>query len=367
MARKRRDVPWLDKIDGWYYACWYAAEARRTKRISLRTSNDGEAKTRFAAFLVEGGDIYRPGDGQGLTVAKALDDYFEEHVKAKVVDQDRIGYAITHLKAYFAATAVPAIDIPRCRGYVAARQTGAVVSVSKAGEPRLPGDGTVRRELGVLVAAINHAVRWKRLKRDEAPEIELPPPPKAKALWLFPDELAALRAAATGRTYQFIEIAYYTAGRRRSVETLTKFQVSLDRNRVNLSRPEDPTTKKRRPVVPIDPALLPTLRECLNREKNPTEYVLGHPGSVRKGFETALRRAGLEMLSAREGRPVGKPTPHTLRHTRATHLLQAGVDPWAVAGLLGDSLATVLANYGHHCPDYLSRALGAPAAKESGA
>ena len=63
------------------------------------------------------------------------------------------------------------------------------------------------------------------------------------------------------------------------------------------------------------------------------------------------------MLPARDGRPAGRLTPHVLRHTRATHLLQKGVDPYAVAALLGDNLSTVLRVYGHHCPGYLEEAI----------
>ena len=57
------------------------------------------------------------------------------------------------------------------------------------------------------------------------------------------------------------------------------------------------------------------------------------------------------------GRPAGRLTPHVLRHTRATHLLQKGVAPYAVASLLGDTVATVLRVYGHHCPNYLAEAI----------
>jgi len=57
-------------------------------------------------------------------------------------------------------------------------------------------------------------------------------------------------------------------------------------------------------------------------------------------------------------RPSGSLSPHVLRHTRATHLLQQGVHPKAVADLLGYDVTTVLRVYGHACPDYLETALG---------
>jgi integrase len=63
--------------------------------------------------------------------------------------------------------------------------------------------------------------------------------------------------------------------------------------------------------------------------------------SVYRAFQRACTRAKIEGV-----------TPHTLRHSRATHLLQAGVPTWDVAGLLGDTVATVERVYGHHSPDY---------------
>jgi hypothetical protein len=49
--------------------------------------------------------------------------------------------------------------------------------------------------------------------------------------------------------------------------------------------------------------------------------------SVKKGFRSAVRLAGLP----------GRVTPHTLRHTAATWLIQRGVPIWEAAGLLGMS------------------------------
>ena len=54
----------------------------------------------------------------------------------------------------------------------------------------------------------------------------------------------------------------------------------------------------------------------------------GRPvASVKRGFKSAV---GLAKLS-------GKVTPHTLRHTAATWLMQRGVPVWEAAGFLGMS------------------------------
>ena len=45
-------------------------------------------------------------------------------------------------------------------------------------------------------------------------------------------------------------------------------------------------------------------------------------------------------------------TPHIMRHSRATWLMQRGIDMFEAAGHLGMSVETLNRVYGHHHPDY---------------
>ena len=49
-------------------------------------------------------------------------------------------------------------------------------------------------------------------------------------------------------------------------------------------------------------------------------------------------------------------TPHVLRHTAATWLMQAGVDMWEAAGFLGMTVEMLSQRYGHHHPAHFERA-----------
>src|SRR6201999_2330019 len=118
------------------------------------------------------------------------------------------------------------------------------------------------------------------------------------------------------------------------------------------------TTKKRQTPAPLPPRLLAHLRRWRDRNLIATCFVEfnGKPvASVKKGFKTAV---GLASLS-------GRVTPHTLRHTAATWLMQRGVPIWQAAGYLGMSSQILERVYGHHHPDYMRAAADAITSKQS--
>jgi integrase len=80
---------------------------------------------------------------------------------------------------------------------------------------------------------------------------------------------------------------------------------------------------------------------------NGAVYIVNTTGiTFRRSWKDAVERSGLD----------GQITPHTLRHSRATHLMQAGVPIWEAAGALGMSAQVLEATYGHHHSDYQRQA-----------
>lgn len=280
-----------------------------------------------------------------LTCDIILDQYYREHIAVRAVARKRTENCIEAL-SFFNGTPVGAIDIPLCRRY--RNEHRAYMS-----------DSTVRRELGVLQAAINHAARWRRLKGiEQMPSIELPPEGDSSAMWLTKEETGLLLEAAAvvdARAYRFVQLAYHTAARKASIECLTWDRIDLKTRRIDLKPQGKKQTKKRQPIVPISENIAAALAEAKSSATN--QWVLGTNRDIRRAFDKAASAAGLSMLPAMGLRPEGLLTPHVLRHSRATHLLQDGKSPWAVAQLLGDTLETVLRIYGHSCPDYLESVL----------
>lgn len=361
MPRTKREIPWLDTLDGVYYVFWYDAEEKRTKRISIRTKDSSQARDRYRGFLAEGSIIDGAPSSETahvITCGEALDHYWTEHVTKNVIDRDRVELAIRHLMMFFGHMPVSELNIPLSRKYCELRAAGAIGQKSTA--------GTHRRELGALIAAIGHETRWKRIALSDVPYIEQPPRPQSRDRWMTRDELATLLHESgrdrihgadgrfvlsdpdrLSRCYRFCMLSYWTASRRTAIETLTWFQVDMDAGLIYLNPAGRQQTAKKRPVVPIVRDLMPMM---IRAKKEATgEYVLDHPGAIRSTFDSAVTRAGLKDVS-----------PHVLRHTRAVHMAQDGVSLYAIAGLLGDRVATVEGNYLHHCPEHLRREIEAP-------
>ncbi|MGI9412276.1 MAG: site-specific integrase, partial [Hyphomicrobiales bacterium] len=185
----------------------------------------------------------------------------------------------------------------------------------------------------------------------------------ARERWLTRAEAAQLLRAAwrakdrlTGRPMgrhvaRFILVALYTGTRASAVCQAAlrpiEGQAFVDVERgVFYRRPSgEIETKKRRPPVVLPERLRAHIWRWVDKGIA-RDFVVewnGKPvGSVRKGFESAAKTAGL-------GKDV---TPHVLRHTAATWLMQNGVDPFEAAGFLGMSTQMLLERYGHHHPDH---------------
>jgi len=115
-------------------------------------------------------------------------------------------------------------------------------------------------------------------------------------------------------------------------------------------------TNKRQPPMPIPPRLLAHLRRWKERKIIARHFVEFNGEGV-SSVKTAFKHA---VTLAKLGPGV---SPHTLRHTAATWLMQNGTDPWQAAGYLGMSVETLLRVYGHHHPDHLKDAVAKMTAK----
>lgn len=172
------------------------------------------------------------------------------------------------------------------------------------------------------------------LKRRDMKE-DLPYPKRRKRLpvVLSPEEVQRLIAGAKNLYHRTLLLTLYGTGLRRSEVAHLKVR-DIDSQRMLLRVDQGKGGRDRE--VPLSPTLLAALREYY-RWMRPQTYLF--PGTrdgwradrpiTTKPIWEAVR---LAAQRARIDKPV---TPHTLRHSYATHLLEAGADLRTIQLLLG--------------------------------
>jgi integrase len=362
---RRNTGPRLRFLDkrGVYYITW--TERGRSRERSTGTADRGQAEIALAEFIHQRTRTEGPRDPAQTLVTDILADYAQERGPATGAPE-RIGYAVAPLTVFWEGRTVAEITKETCGRYVTTRGRAA---------------GTARRELGVLRAAVNHAHGEGRLTRTVA--VHLPEGAEPRERWWTREEAARLIAGALGYTMApcsdvrtreeqwvicererayarlhlplFIAMALYTGARKEAILSLRWSQIDLAAGRLNYNSPEARRSNKRRSRIPIPAKLLAHLRRARKRGTD-IGFVIQENGArlgdIKKGFASACRRAGLTDV-----------TPHTLRHTAATWLMQAGVAMWEASGYLGMTQETLERVYGHHHPDHLREASDAMSAR----
>jgi len=342
---------------------WFIRDAGRQIATGFGKGQDREAEQALSSYIT---DKYQVERRERLLAAIPIADvigiFLDDRTPTDETQAHKLAKRLGRLLDFWGEMTLDAVTGANCRAY--ARHRG--------------NDGGARRDLEDLRAAINHHAKeglHRAIVRVVLPEKS---PPRER--WLTRSEAARLvwvcwrareeqkrhRGPDKGKTLptdkrplrhlaRFILLGLYTGSRAGAIATAS-FHAAAGRSYVDLEsgifyrRAEGRRiTNKRQPPVPLPPRLLAHIRRWKDR-KIAASYVVEWHGlpvkSVKTAFKTAVIAAKLP----------GKVSPHTLRHTAATWLMQAGTDKWEAAGFLGMSVETLDRVYGHHHPDYLQGA-----------
>lgn len=260
--------------------------------------------------------------------------YGREHLP-HILGAKNTAYNLATLGAWWGDLRLSDVTAKNCRAYAAVRTPSGA-----------------RRDLEVLRAAIGY---WHKNygPLPAVPIVTLPPPSPARERWLTRHEAGKLLWAArhTPHLARFILLGLYTGSRSGVILALKWEQIDLARgvmHRRRAGKTED--ARKRTPPVRLGNRILSHLRRWRRLDHPGATYLCHYNGGrvikLRRSWAGAVKRASLDA----------KVTPHTLRHTRATWLMQAAIDPWEAAGSMGMTLETLQRTYGHHHPDWQKRA-----------
>lgn len=309
---------------------WVIRDGARFIRTGCGERDSTKAEKFLAQYI---GHKHRPEPSGAPMIAEVLNAYGTEVAPHKKSARN-IVYSIGFLLKWWGAKTISAITAKSCREYVATRT---------------PSAGTA--DLKVLKAGVAH---WHA---EYGPLASQPVfwrpagnPPKEK--WLTRSEAAQLLWAAKPYLHlrRLILLGLYTGSRPGVILALRWNQIDL-RTAVMSRLPAGVVQdqKKRAPKVRLGRRILAHLRRWKRLDGHAADYVCHYEGRAVEDPHTSWRKvikaSGLEGV-----------TRHTLRHTRATWMMQANVPIWEAAGFLGMTMRTLEKIYAHHDPSHQEKA-----------
>lgn len=191
------------------------------------------------------------------------------------------------------------------------------------------------------LAALRFLYRWVLERGEVVQDIRAPRPERRLPVVLSFEEVHRFFAAIPSFKHRTLLMLAYAAGLRLSEAAQVRI-ADIDSQRMVI-RVVQGKRKKDRDTI-LSPLLLQMLRHYWWAAR-PTDYLFpgrGQSGVVRS---STVQRACIE---ARQVAGLAKEvTPHTLRHSFATHLLEAGTDLRVIQQLLGHSSPRTTALYTH--------------------
>lgn len=247
-------------------------------------------------------------------------------------------------------------DLAQFRRFLAARRVGRMAEVDarllrqylarlyEAGLSR----SSIARKLAAIRSCLAFLTRRGGLPKNPAREVSPPRLPKRLVSFLPIDEATLLlEHPAAARDRAILEMLYATGAR---VAELCGLDLAdLDRAGGTI-RVRGKGAKER--MIPVGDAALQTLDAYLGARGQADGPLFRN---LRGGRLTVRSVHRIVKARSRAAGLTRRVTPHTLRHTFATHMLDAGADLRLIQDLLGHSRLSTTQRYTHVSADHLMR------------
>lgn len=334
------------------YSVNIMVDGARVHRVVGRES-EGVTRTQCEEFIEQAKTEARAGrlslpKGRKLALAftAAADDYITRLREAdgKNLTIKRRQLAM-YLKPYFGTMRLDAIS---------------AFTIDKYKKRRLDqkaAPATVNRELATLSHLFSKAVEWRWLDR-------LPTRPKKLAesagriIALTDEQSDALMTAAIGSSdpdlWIFVAFGLNTAMRHSEIMSARWDQLDIPNRRLFI--PDAKAGQREQPITVELAELLASERETRREHEEwifpspHTDSAAGHRARMDRPFRDAVIRAGLDPHLI---------TPHVMRHTAITRLVQAGVDLPTVQRISGHKTVAMVLRYSHIHGRHIDQAIRA--------
>ena len=222
----------------------------------------------------------------------------------------------------------------------------AIAGYKKLRETEQASTATINLELAMVSHLLHKAVEWGwinnmpcRIVKEQLEESD--------KIYLTKEQVNDLIESAkhdqNPQIYMFIRIGFETAMRKMEILSIKLKDIHLENNRIYI--PDAKAGARMQPITAGLAEQLKTYIENLKRENPLAEWLFpsataknGHTIDIRKAFVRCVQRANLD---------IEKVTPHTMRHTAITHLVQNGVDLLTVQHISGHKTLKMVQHYFH--------------------
>ena len=216
----------------------------------------------------------------------------------------------------------------------------------------LKKSGYSNKSLNLVVQALKAYFRFEGLE-EEAKKIKSPKVPRSLPKSLTKEEVKKLLSAIppTRKRDRLIVLLLYGSGLR--VSELCNLKIrDIDFKRSLIIVRGGKGAKDR--IVPIPRALLKEIEDYLKMRNDNSEYLLVEE---RRNKKDKLSPKTVWYILDKYGKKAGiKVTPHMLRHSFATHMLENGIDIRVIQEILGHSNLSTTQIYTKVTVEHLRRA-----------
>ena len=316
----------------WHY--YFRVNSRRY-RSSTETSNKHQAsniEARERARILEGKHgIRRQPD---ITFREFSKVYMRDHAEVHKRSVGRDREIITGLNRVFGAVVLHEITRHRIEQFKRERRNGKWSAYKQKKAPKPLRPATVNRELDTLKSILSKAVEWGKLLDSPARLVKRLPVENERTRILTLDEQRRLLKACHPKLRSIVTFALITTAR--IGEILALRWDHCDDGFVTFLRTKNGKLRR----IPVSGVLA----EVLAEQSRLTPWVFPNPRTqkpyttVTTSFRRAVERAKITS---------GDVTPHTLRHTAISRMIEAGYDDFTVMEISGHSSTRMLARYTH--------------------